>query len=323
MITCLECGTKVKRITPTHLRGSKCSGLVKTVAEYQKKYPGAPILMEGLNKKTAITLENLIRKYGEIDGKGRWEAYCKRQSETNTFEYKKKKYGWTKNQFDEYNKSRAITLENLTKKYGEERGTEAFEEYCWRQKYTNTLPYFIEREGSYEAGLECWKKVNDLKGKTYDPKYLSTKYGITEEEALEMISNRGTDQFYSVLEKQFVGEFQERVGEVPYSCLNRQFSIYSRELSKIFFVDVCCTERNKIVEFHGDYWHANPSMYNGDVIIKGGASARDIWKRDELKAQAIRDRGFKLYVVWESEYRKDPDDILTKLEEWWNEDQTS
>ena len=55
------------------------------------------------NEKYAWTKEKAIKKYGEVDGLKKWEEYCKKQAISNTFEYKQNKYGWTKDQFDEYN----------------------------------------------------------------------------------------------------------------------------------------------------------------------------------------------------------------------------
>ena len=61
--------------------------------------------------KRVNTLENMIKKHGEIDGKIKWDEYREKQAHSNSFEYKKKKYGWTKEQFDEFNKSRGASGE--------------------------------------------------------------------------------------------------------------------------------------------------------------------------------------------------------------------
>ena len=71
-------------------------------------------------KTTAVTLKNLVKKYGENEGKLRWEKYRNLQAVTNTFEYKKEKYGWSREDFDKFNQSRAITEENLINRYGDE-----------------------------------------------------------------------------------------------------------------------------------------------------------------------------------------------------------
>ena len=78
--------------------------------------------------------------------------------EVNTFEYKKRTYGWNKQQFDEYNKSRAITKKNLTKNIGEIESLIKLNEYLQKQHYTKTLDYYVEKYGK-EKGLAEYKRV--------------------------------------------------------------------------------------------------------------------------------------------------------------------
>jgi hypothetical protein len=82
------------------------------ITEYAFNIP-EDIALNWMKDKYAITEINLINKYGEILGKEKWQNYCIKQKLTNTFDYKKDKYDWDKNKFNEYNKSRSITLENL------------------------------------------------------------------------------------------------------------------------------------------------------------------------------------------------------------------
>lgn len=49
------------------------------------------------------TKEHWILMFGEEEGLKKWNHYCELQSKSNTFEYKKEKYGWTKEDFDAYN----------------------------------------------------------------------------------------------------------------------------------------------------------------------------------------------------------------------------
>ena len=71
------------------------------------------------------------------------------------------------------------------------------------------------------------------------------------------------------------------------------------------------------VEFHGDYWHANPELYEENEMISYPNSvakkAGDIWVLDSTRADHIREKGFKLFVVWESEYKTDKIGTIKKL----------
>lgn len=102
-IQCLLCNKSFKRISTTHLR--HVHGI--SYNEYFKQFPGAKIETDDVTNRRKITLQNMIVKYGDQVGLEKWNLYCNKQSDTNSFEYKQKKFGWTQEQFNEYNKSRA------------------------------------------------------------------------------------------------------------------------------------------------------------------------------------------------------------------------
>jgi len=73
--------------------------------------------------------------------------------------------------------------------------------------------------------------------------------------------------------------------------------------------------KNKIIlEIQGDFWHANPDMYNENDIILKGLSANDLWKKDERKKIKVESHNYKIYYLWENEINKMSDeDIIDYL----------
>lgn len=57
-----------------------------------------------------------------------------------------------------------------------------------------------------------------------------------------------------------------------------------------------------VIEFNGDYWHANPKYYKPDWIhpVKK-CTASDLWERDRKKYDYLISRGFTVCIVWESD----------------------
>ena len=108
--------------------------------------------------RQSVTKEKMIKKYGITEGTERWNSYCKKQADSNKFEYKHEKHGMTYEEYDEYNKSRAVTLDNMIKRYGVQDGLFHWNQYVERQRYTCTLEYFIEKYGD-TIGTE---KYNDF-----------------------------------------------------------------------------------------------------------------------------------------------------------------
>jgi len=61
-------------------------------------------LINDLKKNGAVTLKNLQNRHGIIEGTKKFEEYKKKKIHNNSFEYKNKKYGWTLDQYNFYNK---------------------------------------------------------------------------------------------------------------------------------------------------------------------------------------------------------------------------
>ena len=61
-----------------------------------------------------------------------------------------------------------------------------------------------------------------------------------------------------------------------------------------------------IIEYQGNYWHANPEQYPPGTLLpiqtKGLVRVEDIWDRDLKKRMAAIRAGYKLTYVWESDY---------------------
>jgi hypothetical protein len=79
---------------PDYIPGTRIFNVMTEMSKYAFKISDE--VAKEFTKRIAITLENLVKKYGEEDGERRWENYKRLQSETNTFDYKKQKYGWNK-----------------------------------------------------------------------------------------------------------------------------------------------------------------------------------------------------------------------------------
>ena len=73
MIRGMECGFETQRLQWTHFK-YKCNGNIQSIYEYRKKYPDALTVNPDVAKRTAITEDKMIEKYGEIEGLVRWES---------------------------------------------------------------------------------------------------------------------------------------------------------------------------------------------------------------------------------------------------------
>lgn len=73
---------------------------------------------------------------------------------------------------------------------------------------------------------------------------------------------------------------------------------------------------NKIIEFNGDYWHANPKKYKStDVIMTrrlGPITADFIWAEDKKRTNELESLGYKVLIIWEYDYKENTEREIQK-----------
>jgi hypothetical protein len=211
-----------------------------------------------------VTLENMTRIYGTELGTNKFNEYRKKQSISNTFEYKRDKYGWSEEKFNEFNKSRGITLENMIKKYGDGIGTKKFDEYRSRQAYTNTLDYFISKYGLNDGTLKydtiCKQKAITLEN-------MIRIYGVEKgpDVYINHKNNNSGFKFYSSISQELFWNLSKKIDDKCYFGENGgEFGINSG--TRYYFYDFVISKTKKIIEFNGDYWHARPSIHESTWV---------------------------------------------------------
>jgi hypothetical protein len=257
-----------------------------------------------------ITESNMIKKYGTCLGKKKFEEYREKQTYSNSFEYKKKKHNMSLDEYDLFNKSRAITLENLSKKYGKEEGLTRYISYCEKQAYTNSKEYLSEK---YES-------VNKKKSHTIEN--YQRRFGIEEGKAqFEKYINKvcppyskiSQELFFSLLERKDI--FGERIYFAEH---NHEYGVLDTTKGSYKKYDFVSLDANLCIEFHGDHYHGNPNIYLPHQKLKGRGqnqkSAEDVWKIDEYKKNLLKEsRNIDTIVIWESDYRRDKTKTVERI----------
>lgn len=254
-------------------------------------------------KSISKTLDNYVIKYGVIEGKKRFEEYCNKQREKNLFEYKKT-LGWTKEQFNEYNKSRAVTLDNCIKRHGVDKGTQIYDEYCKKQSYAGVKKeYFIEKYGNVE-GLKKYNSMLKMKLLTLDNftrKYGDVigkeRYGLYVEKTSHMYSEK-SQILFNVIESYLVNKYNSY-----YATKNKEFVIHAN--NTYYSIDYYIEDLKIAIEFNGDYWHGNPKYYKSGDTIKfpnnKEITVDMLWENDKKRKEYLESIGIKTIVIWESE----------------------
>lgn len=250
---------------------------------------------ENSRNRYAMTQEHMIEKYGEEEGSAIWENYCKRQAETNTFEYKHKKYGMNKLEFEEYNRSRAVTKTNLIKKYGEQEGLRKWNEYVEKQKITKSWDYMVEKFGEEKAREINLRKINVR----YNFKNSDKVIGVSK------VSQKFFNEIDILISKKY---------ETFYANKNKEQMFIVN--GKFCSLDYYIPELKICVEFNGSCYHGDYRVFNDNDICNpfSELTAKQLREKDQERYKALeKEYGIRTFVVWELDYKNgiDIEDFIT------------
>lgn len=302
-----------------------------------------------LKERTARRITNeqkLIEKLGVEKGKKRWNEFTARCSKNKTQERQVELYGdklgnerWSnyKDKVKDWG-----TLDFFVGRYGTERGTAIFskkmealhsstrssafqEKYgaTWREhmrkaKANNALDILIEKHG-YEAGTRRYNELCDQSRKRNTLEFYVERYGI----------NLGTARYknwkltsaialytgYSKISQKLFNSIRDRlnIDTVQYGEYCGEFQIRTSE-TKVVYVDFIDHATKRVIEFYGDVWHANPSIYAAadvpNFVTK--LSAGQIWAADDNRITSIKQCGYNVLITWEQDFNQDREATIQK-----------
>ena len=267
------------------------------------------------------TLESKIMRFGKEEGTRRWNEYRKRQAYTCSKEYMQKTRGYTDEEWKQFNHSRATTKENFILRYGEAEGIRRWDKYCAYEAYAgSSLLWFIDKYGE-EEGKRKYKEI-------CEKKEASKGYSFVSQEMFEAIDKKlGIVALPSRWEKKnheyeiiapydvnFIKVHSDVISNVDSSVGINLIDVFKDDDVKMVKFRPDYVLGKRIIEFNGDFWHANPAIYGPDDVLemfnKTYEVAKNIWERDACRLDILKALGFQVYVVWEADYGSDPDRVV-------------
>jgi hypothetical protein len=247
-----------------------------------------------------LTLENLQKKHGKHLGYEVWNKKREKQSYRFSVEYYIEKFGEVegKKKWSTYCKSMdKKSLKYFIEKYGKDKGKELYKKSCDQTRYYQTLEYYVQKYGN-KLGEE---KFNQKKENTILSlkKLLKIGYSKISQELFWILYDNILDNSKKVC---------------MFAELNQEESFYLKN-SEFNVITVDFKVGNKIIEFYGDFWHANPKLYESDFVFERDnmkKTAKLIQDRDIRRVKKIEDFGYEVYIVWESEFKTDRHKTIEK-----------
>ena len=290
-ILCHECGLHFSSKIHSHLTVHNI-----TLEEYKKKYPDAVVF----SQKYLSSLSDKMKgeKNPGYHHGGKLSPFSKSFVKYNGMDEKEKTSVISNMARDAQIKSKKKGNLAVTKDYWIKRGySEQEAEQKQKERQTTfSLDKCIDKFGK-EKGTQIWNERQDKWKKTLNSK---------DPEELDRI-NRA--KLYdggpiSKIEKKLFDHLKEH-----FSTIERQYCIISNGKRQYFDMKY----NNKIIEFNGDYWHCNPSKYDEDhyhTLKK--MTAKEIWKKDEEKNNIAISQGFQVLIVWEKDFKENPEREIKK-----------
>jgi G:T-mismatch repair DNA endonuclease (very short patch repair protein) len=164
---------------------------------------------------------------------------------------------------------------------------------------TFTLAKCVRDHGKSEGTLK-WRERQVKWQRTLDAKSPDEKARINRARTKGRIKSSAGEKD---LLKRIEAHFPDAVGQFMIKRTDHQ--------GRFYLFDIKCGD--KIIEYNGDYWHANPAKYPDDMkFYRGGSyiTAKQIHERDTQKLDCAREAGFEVFVVWESDFKENKDRVV-------------
>lgn len=140
------------------------------------------------SKKSSHTKRGYIKKYGKVDGKKKWSEYCNKKKETSkrSIEYWLKYHNGNiilaKQSQSDYQVSFS-SLEGFIDRYGEVDGKKRYDEVSKSkgrvlQDYINLYGSDGEEKFAIRYGFESYKEMLDARGGKWTPLFYDKKYRL-------------------------------------------------------------------------------------------------------------------------------------------------
>lgn len=163
---------------------------------------------------------------------------------------------------------------------------------------TGSIDAYIRRFGE-EMGFIKWRQRQIKWQKTLNSK---------SQEEISRINAAKLNNGYSVskAEKELFTALSLRIPNIK-----RNISISYNGGKNWYIYDMGL--KNKLIEYNGDYWHANPSIYTEEFYNKTSKmSANDIWNKEKHKDRIAKENGYEILKIWEKDYKIDSKRELEK-----------
>jgi hypothetical protein len=204
-------------------------------------------------------------------------------------------------------------------KYGDEVGIKLFREKKIKEGKLHSprsVEYWVNKGFSVEESktkvsegqnkfslVKCIEKYGDDVGKTiFTQRQNKWQDSLNKNGNMKMgYSKISQELFYHILGTYDINERDK----INFATHNGEFKL-DKPNGGVYIYDFIDTVNNKIIEYNGDMYHANPKKYKKTDTphpYRKNITSLEIWKSDKNKLITAKNNGYDVLVIWDSEYR--------------------
>jgi hypothetical protein len=262
-------------------------------------------------------LDHYIALYGAEEGTARYNTKISDSSHKNSLAGFIEKYGPEMGPIICKETKTTRNLAKFTSLYGLEQGLEKYKELNARIGYIATLQGHIDRYG-IETGTKIYSDVCQRKGYANTLAYYLEKYGpegktMFQDRYEKTMSAINSSKRFSKWSFEICCELSKTINDLYYFGEN-EIRISCREFEGLnIYVKPDLFYNGRIIEFNGDSWHANPTVYKSDDRpnpLNKDLTAQEIWEKDAAKLKLYESRGYNTLTIWQSDYKKNTKEVM-------------
>lgn len=323
-VICQICKENGEIVKSSRLYGAHLKKHGITSEEYKKMYPGAPLTTQNDKKNTSKSsgLHMKTEEYKQMfSEKIKGDKNPNHKSKTTELQ-RKERSPFSKEFYKDKgmnDKEIESTLEKFREESFKDRILDTQIEYYLNQGYTEEESKKLLKERQTTFTLEkCILKYGEEKGKeVYTERQNKWQNSLLVNGNLKYgYSKASQELFLEILRYYNIDDIKY----IYFATKNNEYRL-NRETSGIWIYDFTDLKNKKMIEYNGDQYHANPKMFNENDTphpFRKQYTSKDLWKKDEDKIGAAVKKGFSVFTIWDSEYRKDKEKTIQKCLDFLN-----
>lgn len=148
-----------------------------------------------------------------------------------------------------------------------------------------------------------------------------TNKGLSYEDAKLALSKRQHTykggKFSKICQKFINDVLGENINSENFLFGKNELNLKDKEHNTHYMYDLTNTKTKCIIEFNGDFWHGNPTVYNkNDLNQLRNMTYEEICIKDARKLNYAKNKGYKILIIWESDYIKNKNNVILQAKKF-------